>query len=53
MGVKFHTAAYLDVVEGVNGVDYCPGFPARVGWDALSGWGVPNFAVLKDLVLKY
>ena len=52
IGAKFSTG-FLDVTEGVNGVDYCPGFPARPGWDALSGWGVPNFAVLKDLVLKY
>lgn len=29
-----------------------PGFPAKKGWDAVTGWGTPDFTVLKDLVLK-
>lgn len=29
-----------------------PGFPAVKGWDAVTGFGTPDFKVLKDLVLK-
>ncbi|KAL9642843.1 hypothetical protein ABK040_015814 [Willaertia magna] len=43
--------AFYDIVVGRNGVYPCPGFPATKGWDAISGWGVPNFAVLKHLAL--
>jgi len=44
--------AFYDVVEGVNTVGPCPqGYPAKPGWDAISGWGVPNYAILKHLAL--
>ena len=44
-GKGFH-----DITEGSNGIDGCPGFTATQGWDPTSGWGSPNFGILKSLV---
>ena len=42
---------FFDITEGTNhGRLSCKGFPATKGWDAASGWGSPNFGVLKSLV---
>jgi len=43
--------AFFDIKNGNNAVDPCPGFPATPGFDAISGWGVPNFEVLKKVAL--
>jgi len=60
-----NTAAFYDVVIGQNkcGVYMTPmdtvpsccssGFSAELGWDAVSGLGTPNFAILQDEVLFY
>lgn len=50
--------AFNDVVVGNNGAakgssDACPdSFGARGGWDAVSGVGTPNFAVIADFVSR-
>ena len=44
-GKGFH-----DIAEGSNGNGICPGFKAAKGWDPTSGWGSPNFGILKGLV---
>ncbi len=41
---------FFDVTEGSNGNLFCKGFHAVPGWDPASGWGNPNFGLLKDLV---
>lgn len=42
---------FTDITKGSNGGRlFCKGFPATEGWDAASGWGSPNFGLLKDLV---
>jgi len=47
-GKGFH-----DITEGENsGISTCPGFKAIQGWDPASGWGSPNFGILKTLVLQ-
>ena len=47
-GKGFH-----DISEGENsGVSSCPGFKAIKGWDPATGWGSPNFGILKTLVLQ-
>ena len=47
-GKGFH-----DITQGNNsGDETCPGFTAIQGWDPASGWGTPNFGVLRDLVLR-
>ena len=44
---------FIDVAMGNNGMGhYCPGFKAGKGWDPASGWGSPNFSVLKQLVVN-
>jgi len=51
--------AFYDVVVGQNRcgvIDFSPqccdaAYHAGIGWDAVSGLGSPNFAVLKELVL--
>lgn len=43
---------FFDITEGSNGNGFtCEGFKATKGWDPASGWGSPNFGVLKSLVL--
>ena len=42
---------FFDITEGSNGNGFtCAGFKATKGWDPASGWGSPNFGVLKSLV---
>ena len=41
---------FNDITEGENGDFLCKGFKAGPGWDAASGWGSPNFGLLKNLV---
>lgn len=42
---------FMDITEGSNGGGIlCTGFKAGPGWDAASGWGSPNFGILKSLV---
>ena len=44
---------FFDITKGSNnGAGGCPGFEAIPGWDPASGWGSPNFGLLKDLVLN-
>ena len=42
---------FTDIMEGSNGGGFsCEGFKAGPGWDAATGWGTPNFGILKGLV---
>ena len=42
---------FFDIAEGSNGNGFvCKGFEAIQGWDPASGWGSPNFGLLKSLV---
>ena len=43
---------FLDVTQGENTYNssICPGFKPDKGWDPASGWGSPDFAVLKELI---
>ena len=42
---------FFDITEGSNGgTILCSGFKAIEGWDPASGWGSPNFGVLKGLI---
>ncbi len=41
---------FFDIVNGNNGNGVCSGFKAIKGWDPASGWGSPNFGLLRDLV---
>lgn len=41
---------FTDVTEGENGSLRCKGFEATEGWDPASGWGTPNFGILKGLI---
>ena len=45
---------FIDVTEGENSYDpsFCPGFKSVHGWDPASGWGSPNFGLLRTLVLQ-
>ena len=48
---KLKGHGFFDVTEGENkGLNNCKGFKAIKGWDPASGWGNPNFGLLKDLV---
>ena len=43
---------FIVATMGNNGEGFlCPGFKAGKGWDPASGWGSPNFSVLKQLVV--
>eukprot|EP01114_Cavostelium_apophysatum_P003063 TRINITY_DN1279_c0_g1_i2.p1 TRINITY_DN1279_c0_g1~~TRINITY_DN1279_c0_g1_i2.p1 ORF type:complete len:607 (+),score=126.29 TRINITY_DN1279_c0_g1_i2:95-1822(+) len=42
--------AFYDVVGGNNADGCCPGFNATVGWDAVTGLGTPNFALINKYV---
>lgn len=51
---KLNGEGFFDVTEGEND-DYnplCGGFKAIDGWDPASGWGSPNFGILKNLVMQ-
>ncbi len=43
---------FFDITTGSNPgpLGLCGGFEAIAGWDPASGWGSPNFSILKDLV---
>ena len=43
---------FFDITEGSNPgpLGLCGGFEAIAGWDPASGWGSPNFSILKDLM---
>ncbi|KAI0090980.1 tripeptidyl peptidase A [Irpex rosettiformis] len=45
-----HPTAFNDITTGNNPGCGTEGFNATVGWDAVTGWGTPNFGRLKDLV---
>jgi len=46
-----HPDAFTDITTGTNSNGCCKGFPAAVGWDPITGVGVPNFAILKTYAL--
>ena len=42
---------YNTTLQGSNhGTLWCKGFKATNGWDPASGWGSPNFGILRELV---
>ena len=44
---------FKDITEGSNPGPFCAdGFNAAKGWDPASGWGSPNFGLLKALVMQ-
>lgn len=51
---KLQGQGFVDITEGQNYGEniFCDGFDAVKGWDPASGWGSPNFAILKELVVK-
>ena len=49
---KLKGQGFFDVTEGENGSTFCKGFEAIPGWDPASGWGNPNFGLLRDLVIN-
>jgi len=44
-------SGFNDITVGNNPGCGTEGFNASIGWDAVTGWGTPNFGVLKDIVL--
>lgn len=50
--LKLRGRGFFDVTTGVNGgyASMCDGFQATTGWDPVSGWGSPNFGVLRYLI---
>ncbi|CCL99285.1 uncharacterized protein FIBRA_01301 [Fibroporia radiculosa] len=44
-------SAFNDITVGNNPGCGTEGFNATIGWDAVTGWGTPNFGVLKEIVL--
>ncbi|KAI0728903.1 peptidase S8/S53 domain-containing protein [Fomitopsis betulina] len=42
---------FNDITVGNNPGCGTEGFNATVGWDPVTGWGTPNFGILKELVL--
>ncbi|KAF8514827.1 peptidase S8/S53 domain-containing protein [Hysterangium stoloniferum] len=44
--------AFNDITVGNNPGCGTEGFSCRVGWDAVTGLGTPNFGLLKDIVLR-
>ena len=44
---------FNDITDGSNsGGAFCDGFKAAQGWDPASGWGSPNFGLLKTLIMQ-
>ena len=44
---------FNDITEGSNSGQFCAdGFNATQGWDPASGWGSPDFGLLKTLVMQ-
>ena len=50
--LKLRGRGFFDITAGANGgyAAMCDGFQATMGWDPVSGWGSPNFGVLKDSI---
>ncbi|EPS98883.1 hypothetical protein FOMPIDRAFT_1125451 [Fomitopsis schrenkii] len=48
----WHTTPFHDITVGNNPGCGTEGFNASAGWDPVTGWGTPNFGVLKDIVLS-
>lgn len=45
--------AFYDVISGFANTDgCCEGFKPGSGWDAVTGVGTPNYAVLKTVVMN-
>jgi len=51
---KLMGKGFIDVTKGDNrGTSLaCDGFQATTGWDPASGWGQPNFGLLKTLIMQ-
>jgi subtilase family serine protease len=47
---KLYAAAFHDVTAGNNNYADLTGYPAQSRWDAVTGWGTPNAAVLLPLL---
>ncbi|KAH9921162.1 tripeptidyl peptidase A [Fomitopsis serialis] len=45
------TTGFNDITVGNNPGCGTEGFNTTIGWDPVTGWGTPNFGVLKELVL--
>jgi len=45
--------AFVDITTGKNGEGCCNGFTATKGWDPITGWGGPNYPVLKDALIGF
>lgn len=43
---------FFDIQFGNNGAGVCEGFKAVKGWDPASGWGSPNFGLLRYIIDK-
>ena len=46
-------SAYVNDVKLSYGSCCAVGYSAAVGWDAMTGLGTPNFAILVEEILKY
>jgi len=46
-----NAGAFIDITKGRNSQGCCTGFTARRGWDPITGWGGPNFPMLRDALL--
>jgi len=46
-----HPDAFTDITTGDNSNGCCKGFQAAVGWDPITGVGVPNFPALRSYAL--
>ncbi len=44
-GTVVNTGSFRDIVSGTNGA-----YPAKVGWDACTGWGSPNGVTLLNTI---
>ena len=49
---KLNGEGFFDITKGENYGNniFCDGFKAIEGWDPASGWGSPNFGILKGLI---
>lgn len=43
-------AAFNDITAGTSEGCDTDGFPAQAGWDAVTGWGSPNFTRIRTLL---
>eukprot|EP01126_Amoeba_proteus_P006185 TRINITY_DN1214_c0_g1_i7.p2 TRINITY_DN1214_c0_g1~~TRINITY_DN1214_c0_g1_i7.p2 ORF type:complete len:113 (-),score=34.05 TRINITY_DN1214_c0_g1_i7:122-460(-) len=41
-------SAFIDITSGNNQNGCCNGFNCQAGWDPVTGWGAPNFPVLRQ-----